>query len=545
MFLNFLKNLNFSVFVVFLSIAAILFFTFIFMYNYRKIKKGFSSFFKRLLEVMKKNKTKIILWFFVILVVCLVFLHFFKDYFGLVLLAFFTFWPFFDRAIKVFSKTFFDVSDNEKILGLEFNVFVVPWLAFWGLWGVSGIYKDVSSKRLDFEKTQQITLHERKVLENDYDKFVNNLMNPNEDVRIIAIDSLYKLAKDYSPEFLKPVSEIFCGYIRENTSIDLYVKNNSKSPPKDIQYIINLLFKKDGDLLIFSSFNKSLEGSYLYGVDFQYAILNNVDFSEATLSSSNFKSAKLNNVIFSDAILNDMLSFEAAELTNVNFRYGTLTNVIFKNCKISNGRFKNSILTGVDFFNANINIADFGESVMKEVSFQSGSLENVSFRHASFVGVDFIDSYFFNVDFWTRNKPNKEEINFKRTLFENTDIGLITDVYYSTRISASPQPEPSTEPSAPQGVVGVVGKGKWGIVVASRPTKAEAESFGRNLRAKYGYDYEVISAFTSTTRKTTYRVFVDSFDEWNDRVIYENKWKNNPDCRECRDAWASTRRGIN
>jgi len=380
------------------------------------------------------------------------------------------------------------------------------------------------------DQKMQIDQQAKKNRENDFKNFVNNLDDFRYIERIFAIDSLYKLAYNYPNEFLEPVCEIFCGHIRVYTRNYYDLDYYSKSPSKDIQKIIDLLFKKDGDSLIFSSFKKSLYCSYLYGADFKDAILNNVDFTGTTLSNSNFHSATLSDVSFSFAILNDMFSFENAELSNVDF----------KRNKIKDGIFRGSILTGVNFVDVRIDDANFSESVMTNVRFGSDSLVNVNFLHASYKHVDFSNSYFYNVDFFTRNNPNGEYINFKETIFEDSYTNMFSNVYYSTTLSNS-QSIPPPKPIAPQAIFGVVGQGKFGIVIASRPTKEEAKSFALLLSAIYRYDYEIIEVVIYG--KKTYRVFVDSFDDWSDRYAYEQKWKNNPDCRECKDAWSANRIG--
>ena len=379
---------------------------------------------------MSNKKKKVSLWIFSISVLVGIVLLFWENYFKgnllIVAVAFFAFLPFIDRAIKSNFE-----GDSFNILGVPFVSFITPWVMFWGLSGGVISYKQTQENNKQLQ--QQLNAQERIEREKNYHNYVGYLVVSNEGIRNKAINDLYQYAYKYSAEFLKPVCDAFCSHIREITSDSVYRAKNKETPRNDIQNIIDLLFKKNDDTLIFNQVRKSLEGAYLHGANFQNAILNNIDFEAATLSNANFKSAKLNDVSFIAAILNANLNFDGAELTNVNFRYGRLTNVNFKNSKIIPGKFYGATLTDVQFDNAHINVGNFELSEMINVSFINDSLKDVSFRHVKvYQNVNFANAKFNNVDFWTRTKPKKEEVNFKGTIFEKDDIERITSLNYTT-----------------------------------------------------------------------------------------------------------------
>ena len=119
----------------------------------------------------------------------------------------------------------------------------------------------------------------------------------------------------------------------------------------------------------------------------------------------------------------------------------------------------------------------------------------------------------------------------------NTDIAQTLDDATDKKNALKPennQQKPSIQPSAPSSVSrGAVGRGTYGIIVASLGNREDAEDHGKNLNKKYGYNYEIIEAVVHGVKR--YRVSVDSFDDWKDWRMYVDKWKNQPGCK---DAWA-------
>ena len=118
----------------------------------------------------------------------------------------------------------------------------------------------------------------------------------------------------------------------------------------------------------------------------------------------------------------------------------------------------------------------------------------------------------------------------------NTDIAQTLDDATDKKNALKPEGSQSVQSTQKTTTLtqsqGSVGRGKYGIIVASLLTQEDAEEHGRNLNKKHGYSYEVLEAVANGVKR--YRVSVDSFDDWKESNVYVEKWKNKPDCN---NAW--------
>ena len=355
---------------------------------------------------------KISLWLMTFSVAVLAIRYALPEHPWIVVVAYFVFTPFIDRGIKAIV----DKEGNTLILGVEFKDFMTPWIAFWGLAGIAISY---------WQAQNQLSIQKRQELDNNFYIYVKHLEDQNVVFRNKAINELYMIAYQHPDYYLQSVCDAFCNHIRSFTSDSVYKKDNSIKPSNDVQKTIDLLFKEYEHSLIFGKLRKSLDGSYLYGADFENAILTRVDLSDATLSKANFTSAKLYDVHFRDAKLNDRVNFENAFIDSVNFRHNTLTNVNFYKSKIKTGRFFNTRLTSVTFDSAYIHVANFDQAKMINVYFRGADLTDVSFRRDSLTNVYFTGAKLNNVDFWNA-KLEKDKVDFTDTDLENIPYAEIT-----------------------------------------------------------------------------------------------------------------------
>ena len=136
-------------------------------------------------------------------------------------------------------------------------------------------------------------------------------------------------------------------------------------------------------------------------------------------------------------------------------------------------------------------------------------------------------------------EENLEFADETEDITPNTDIANTLDDATAKKNALKPEGNRKTQsiPSTSSSVSssqsqGTVGRGIFGVIVASLPTHEDAEAHGRNLNKKHGYNYEVVEAVVNGARK--YRVSVDSFDDWKEANQFVEKWRSRPDCK---DAW--------
>jgi len=255
-----------------------------------------------------------------------------------------------------------------KITGFslgELYTFDMPWNDFMMIWivlgGVIGIVStnEYSQKRIDNQVKQ---LHK-----NSLSSGIELLENPNEFTRISGIYHLYYLAGEHKKEYLESVCEIFCAQIQKITNQLEYKIKYTDEPSKEIQTILNILFKEEKEDLIFEKCKKNLSRVMINGADFRKAIFSNVIITNAILNDVYFNDATLCNVDFMGAQLSNIDLWDA-ELTNINFKNATLRKIHFNFAKLSNIVFRDATLSDIDFRNAK-----FEDNVI----FTGTSLENI------------------------------------------------------------------------------------------------------------------------------------------------------------------------
>ena len=157
----------------------------------------------------------------------------------------------------------------------------------------------------------KIKVIQKQLLHSRFSSGVELLGNPNESARIGGAYNLYFLASE-NPEYVATVCEILCTHIRSITSEKEYQAKHDTISSNEIQTVINLLFKKEYNL-IFDKCGKNLRRVFLYGIDFSGTTLKHVDFTSATLRQARF---------FVDATLSDV-SFNNATFENLTYFGGT------------------------------------------------------------------------------------------------------------------------------------------------------------------------------------------------------------------------------
>jgi len=196
---------------------------------------------------------------------------------------------------------------------------------------------------------------------------VDLLRSPNEYTRIGGAYNLFFLASERKEEYSEAVCNILCTHIHTITNKQEYIIKYAEEPSKEIQTILNILFKEEKDELIFDKCKKKLSRVILDGADFRKAILNNVNFMNTSLKNVNFNDATLSNVDFMGARLRNVDLWDA-KLTNINFKNAILRNIHFNSAILCNTVFRDATLSDVDFSHVKFE---------GKVIFAGTSLENI------------------------------------------------------------------------------------------------------------------------------------------------------------------------
>jgi len=365
---------------------------------------------KKILKILYNH----IVWIIAVLILIWVILSIQEPFYKWV--AFFSgfiFSPFIGLLNKYLTKRS-KQSFNPEILGLPFKDFITAWITFWGIVGIAGGIVQVQ---------RQIQSQDKQARDVRFASGVRLLGNQNESARIGGAYSLYFLANEHPDEFLNPVCEILCAHIRTITGEKEYQEKYSGKPSNETQTILNLLFKKDGEKLIFDECTKNLNRTFLRGFSLMDGVISKANFNGAKVSG-NFGNATLNNVRFEEATIGPA-NFQNATLSNIECWNATLNNVWFMNSTLNDVRFRQgATLENVRFSNAILSDVKF--SNVEHIAFRDGNIRYAVSEgpQVTLSDVTFKDATFNNVLFW--DAQLKDSIDFSGTAFEGLKFEDIT-----------------------------------------------------------------------------------------------------------------------
>ena len=213
------------------------------------------------------------------------------------------------------------------------------------------VYLGEQAKNAD--KTFEIA--QKQLAVEQFNKAIEHLGSENQVKVLGGVHALHNLAMTYPNEYSQPISEILCGFIREETVKPEYQKQFLSMPDSSltsdkpepllsptsqivIQAIIDILFCGENS-------NKYLRNTKSQGINLSGANLQGVVLSNARLQGVNLSGANLQGAVLSNANL------QGADLTNANLRGAILhiatleetldgTAKIAKIAKISNADFR-------------------------------------------------------------------------------------------------------------------------------------------------------------------------------------------------------------
>lgn len=233
-----------------------------------------------------------------------------------------------------------------------------------------GLYLTYSTGQAQLEAAQQERqLNSERLVTDRFAKAVEQLGNGTIDVRIGAIYSLERIAKD-SPKDHWTIMEVLVAFVRNKSPLPKDWKPDSKQQltdvTTDVQSVLTVMGRRDvrhdqgGESLNLEITNLSgadlirskLSGANLVGAILDGAHLFSADLSGADLSGAFLFRADLRSAHLSSADL-FVADLSGADLSNANLSFAELSHA-----KLTNARLNNANFSGAFLFRADLSGAD-------------------------------------------------------------------------------------------------------------------------------------------------------------------------------------------
>lgn len=292
-----------------------------------------------------------------------------------------------------------DITEKHLIPLYTFGIsdikdFYAFWIALFGTIGIAyNIYQNqkriyhqekqlVNQNEQLGKQQQQIDLQKKVERDNRFAKGVELLGNSSESARIGAAYNLYFLAKEFPEEYREVVFNILCSHVRAITSDSDYQKRFKEKPSNEIQTIMDLLFKRQDEVLIFSDLNANLENIYVIGINLYMADLVGANLAKADLAKAYLKAANLRRVCLRAADLT------GANLTKVYLRKANLRRVYLGAANLTEANLTEANLTETDLRGADLRDANLTEADLRRANLQKSILLNTELNQAKLDGTN-------------------------------------------------------------------------------------------------------------------------------------------------------------
>lgn len=158
---------------------------------------------------------------------------------------------------------------------------------------------------------------------------IDQLGSEKQAVVLGSVHALHNLAMTYPKDYSKPVFEILCSFVREETRKDEYKTKETNAPSIVIQTIVDKLFrekieldeidKETGEKLqLYRAYKANLSGAFLQGTDLEEAKLREADLRDAKMQGAKLQGADLREAKLQRAIM-DGANLQGAKLYNTIF----------------------------------------------------------------------------------------------------------------------------------------------------------------------------------------------------------------------------------
>lgn len=243
-------------------------------------------------------------------------------------------------------------------------------------------------------------LNSERLVTDRFAKAVEQLGNGTIDVRIGAIYSLERIAKD-SPRDHWTIMEVLTAFVRNKSQLPKDWKQNSKQElPEvaiDVQSALTVIGRREvkNDPM---SKELDLSRTNLSRANLELAYLNNANLSNTNLKGANLFEAKLEEINFSGADLRNatlkILSITSAgvNLNGSNFSGADLRGIDLKSADLSKANLEGANLEGVNFINQeSLGLSDNGAELsganlrganLRDVNLSGSNLNEADLRGA-------------------------------------------------------------------------------------------------------------------------------------------------------------------
>lgn len=293
--------------------------------------------------------------------------------------------------------------------GLALKDFFVIWINLWGVIGITVTiyinYKRLNNQDRHFRNQDRNFRNQNKHFcnldkneqQNKFFKSIELLSSLNESTRIGGCISLYDYALLNNKRDI--IFNLFCSHIRSTTRQDSYKVNFKNKPSYEVQFILDLLFKKDKtEIYQFRNFRADLSESYLVGVDLESADIiganfRKVDLSNSKLTDCDFKAGTFTNVELVDCELNRTI-FDFSYFYDCNIEDIDNDSIFMNYCFIENSSFihfecsEGSEFRGVFFKDVSFKDTVFFQANLIGVKFEKCTIESIEIDHCNITGID-------------------------------------------------------------------------------------------------------------------------------------------------------------
>ncbi len=254
-----------------------------------------------------------------------------------------------------------------------------------GLVVLLGLY--IAYRRIQVQENQlqvqqaQLQVQERGQITDRYSKAVEQLAEDDKlAIRLGGIFALEKIAMDNSKDYLDPVVEVLCAFVRERHPVPREDDAKDGPAPTEVNAICSVLCRltrrSEAALPI------SLQGTYLHSVLMPFCNLANANLSGANLTRANLTKANLTEANLTKANLTE------ASVTHSFLKYANLTKANLTSANLTNSNFYYANLTG-----ANLTRAKLTRAALTRADYDSGYLGGLAGpKNADLTGTNLTDA---------------------------------------------------------------------------------------------------------------------------------------------------------
>ena len=202
-----------------------------------------------------------------------------------------------------------------------------------------------------------------------------------------GIYNLRKMAIN-KPIEAKNISEILCAHARSTTQKKDYQKEYSNKPSNEIQLLLDLLNKKEGNP--FKEIRLDLSSTYLRGAKLREAQLQEANLSKTQLQEANLSKAQLQEANLSKAQLQEAnlskAQLQGANLIEAQLREAKLIEAQLQEAKLIKAQLQGAYLSKAQLQEAKLIEAQLHGADLRVAQLQGADLEYAQLQGAKLIG---------------------------------------------------------------------------------------------------------------------------------------------------------------